>query len=274
MKSQNVKDKKFETQDRNLFEIWDEIQSVQAAFCFPQEISAYYMSPSWIRTAETVLDVGTGNGCFLNMVSEHFPGKSYTGVDISKELIEKAIRDQGTSNITYKVQNYFDVENRFDFVVMRLFWQHLTLKEVTEALAKLEEITRPGSTVLISDSWDAARIFEPDLPEFRKIISAYTQQQIENDKDRDIVERLLKEFAQRHRWKVESDLKIIMPSTVNDNLKLFHRAYSLWIKLFECLGDLNIDYAAARQELENWKKDFSAYTQAGLRIIRLERLGS
>lgn len=272
MKLQNAKDKKFETQDGNLFQIWDEIQCVQTNFCFAQEISAYYMSESWIKTAKNILDVGTGNGYFLKMISERFPDKSYTGIDTSKEFIEKAKRDQGNSNISYTIQNYFDVEGQFDFIIMRLFWQHLPLKQITNALTKLEKLTKPGSSVLISDSWETARIFEPDLPEFRKVISAYIKQQIAINRDRNIIERLLKEVVQINKWELKCDLKIIIPSTVKNNLQLFHRAYDLWIKLFECLGDLKIDYTAAKEELESWKKNISAYTQAGLRVIRLARL--
>lgn len=147
MKSQNVKDKKFETQDTNLFQIWDEIQCVQANFCFAQEISAYYMSESWIKTAKNILDVGTGNGYFLKRISERFPDKSYTGIDTSKEFIERAKRDCGNSNISYRKQNFFDVECQFDFIIMRLFWQHLPLKELPNALIKLDNITKPGSSV-------------------------------------------------------------------------------------------------------------------------------
>lgn len=272
MELQNENDKKFETQDSSLFQIWDEIQCVQANFCFAQEISAYYMSESWTKRAKNVLDVGTGNGYFLKMISECFPDKSYTGVDISKELIEKAVRDQGNSNISYAVQNYFDVKGQFDFIIMRLFWQHLPLKQLTNALIKLENLTKPGSSVLISDSWDRARIFKPELPEFRKVISAYTKQQNESNRDRNIIEILLKKFAQKEKWELKFDLKIIIPSTINNNLQLFHRAYELWIQLFECLDELKIDYIAAKEEIRNWKKDDSAYTQAGICVIQLDRL--
>jgi SAM-dependent methyltransferase len=272
LKSQNIKDTKFETQNSNLFQVWDEIQSVQASFCFAQEISAYYMSKSWIKTAKNILDVGTGTGCFLKMLAERFPDKYYTGIDITKEFIEKAKRGQCSSNISFKVQNYFDVEDQFDFIIMRLFWQHIPLKELAHALIKLENITRQGSCVLISDSWDMARTFEPDLPEFNQVILAYTKQQISNDRDRNIIEILLKEFTQRNNWQVKCDLKFIIPSTVNNNLNLFRRIYDLWIKLFECLGDLKIDYSAAKDELEIWKKNILAYTQTGLRVVRVARL--
>ena len=271
MESQKTMDKKFETQDYNLFQIWDEIQCVQANVCFSQEVSAYYMSENWIHKAKNILDVGTGNGFFLSKISERFPEKFYTGIDISKELIEKAKQDRASSNITYKINDYFDVEGQFDFVIMRLFWQHLSLKQITDALIKLEKLTKPGAGVIISDSWDRARVFVPDLPEFRRVVSAYTEQQIENSRDRNIIDRLLKEISHRSEWEVERDLKIILPSTVNNNLKLFQRTYELWIKLFECLGDLTIDFTAAKEELNQWQKDTSAYTQVGLRILLLTR---
>jgi SAM-dependent methyltransferase len=272
MNSRELESKKFETQNSNLFQIWDEVQRVQADFCFPQEISAYYMSENWIKSANKILDVGTGNGYFLGMISAYFPEKFYTAIDISKEFIEKAKQDQKISNVTYRVQDYFDLERQFDFIIMRLFWQHLPLERLKEAFLRLEKLTKIGSSVLITDAWDSARYFQPDLPEFRKIISAYTEQQIASGRDRNILERLLVEVTEEKKWEIGTDLKFIIPSTIGSNLNLFYRVYDLWIKLFECLGELKVDYSPAKEELKNWKKETSNYTQAGIRIIRLDRI--
>ena len=265
-------DGKFETGDSNLFQIWDEIQCVQTDFCFAQEIPAFYMSESWIKSARTVLDVGTGNGYFLKKISDLFPDKLYSGIDISKEFIGRAKQEHKDDNISYAVQNYFDVSECYDFLIMRLFWQHLPLDQLESALMKLEQITKKGSSVLICDAWDKVRVFEPDLPEFKKVIAAYTEHQSGTNRDRNIVERLLQEIAQNESWGIKSDLKIIIPSTVNDNLKLFRRVYDLWIRLFECLRNIEIDFTPAKKELEKWKQNKTAYTQAGLRIIQFDRL--
>ncbi len=272
MNSRELEGEKFKTQNSDLFQIWDEVQRVQADFCFPQEISAYYMSENWIKSAKKILDVGTGNGYFLNMISAAFPEKLYTAIDISKEFIEKAKQDQKNSKIIYRVQDYFDVESQFDFIIMRLFWQHLPLGRLKEAFLRLEKLTKIGSSVLITDAWDSVRNFQPDLPEFRKIISAYTKQQIATGRDRDILERLLIEVAEEKKWEVGIDLKIVIPSTIGDNLKLFYRVYDLWIKLFECLSDLKVNYSPAKEELINWKRELSNYTQAGLHVIRFDRI--
>jgi SAM-dependent methyltransferase len=272
MNSRELEGKKFGTQNSDLFQIWDEVQRVQADFCFPQEISAYYMSENWIKSAKKILDVGTGNGYFLNMISAAFPEKLYTAIDISNEFIEKAKQDQKNSKITYRVQDYFDVESQFDFIIMRLFWQHLPLGRFKEAFLRLEKLTKIGSSVLITDAWDSARHFQPDLPEFRKIISAYTEQQIATGRDRNILERLLLEVTEEKIWELGIDLKYIIPSTIGSNLKLFYRVYDLWIKLFECLGELKVNYSPAKEELKNWIRESSNYTQAGLRVIRLDRV--
>jgi SAM-dependent methyltransferase len=272
MNSRELESKKFETQNSDLFQIWDEVQRVQADFCFPQEISAYYMSENWIKSAKKILDVGTGNGYFLSMISAYFPEKLYTAIDISKEFIEKAKQDQKSSNITYRVQDYFDVESQFDFIIMRLFWQHLPLERLKEAFLRLGKLTKIGSSVLITDAWDSARHFQPDLPEFRKIISGYTRQQIDTGRDRDVIERLVLEVSENKKWEVGIDLKFIIPSTIGSNLELFYRVYDLWIKLFECLGDLKVDFSPAKEELKSWKREPPNYTQAGLRVIRLDRV--
>ena len=50
------------------------------------------------------------------------------------------------------------------------------------------------------------------------------------------------------------------------------RIHELWIELFECLGELAMDFTPAREELARWKEDEQAYTQAGVHVTRLDRI--
>ena len=247
------------------------IQRVQTDFCFAQELSAYYMSDYWIDAVHSVLDVGTGNGYFLGKLLEQFPNKDYTGIDISKELIDIARTNLKNFRVQLVVQDYFTVTGVFDFVIMRLFWQHLPHDRITEALNKLVEITKPGGSVLISDAFDEVRRFVPDLPEFCKVISAYTCQQRDVGRNRDIVNILLDWARASDSWQVGSDIRLILPSSIPGYLRLSTRIYELWIELFECLGELDMDFSLAKEELRQWSKNPSVFTQAGLRVIRLDR---
>jgi SAM-dependent methyltransferase len=263
---------KFDTRNQHLLYIWDEIQRVQTDFCFAQELSAYYMSEYWINTARSVLDVGTGNGYFLSRLLERFPDRDYTGIDISKELIDLATSNLKNTSVRILAQDYFAVTDVYDFVIMRLFWHHLPQDRITEALDKLVKITKPGSSVLVSDAFDEVRRFVPDLPEFRRVITMYTHQQRAVGRNRDIVGTLLEWGQTVDSWQVASDIRLILPSSIPGYLQLYRRIYELWIELFECLRELDIDFSPAKEELSQWCKNPHAFTQAGLRVIRLDRL--
>jgi len=271
-KSSIDRDPKFNTHDQRLLCLWDEIQHIQTDFCFAQEISAYYMSYNWIHNVSSVLDIGTGNGYFLSRLQERFPNKDYIGIDISQELIDLAKSNLRSFHTQLRVQDYFTITGVYDFVIMRLFWQHLPSSRINEALNKLAEITKPGSSVLISDSYDKVRCFLPALPEFQKVIAAYTHQQSAVERNRDILATIIDWAQTTASWRVDCDLPLILPSSIPGYLSLYHRIYELWIELFACLGELDMDFTPARKELACWREDESAYTQAGLRIVRMDRI--
>ncbi len=202
-----------------------------------------------------------------------FPDKQYTGVDISSEFIELARANLSGLPVQLRAQDYFAVTGVYDFVIMRLFWQHLPQSRFDEALSKLTDITAPGSSVLITDAYDEARCFVPALPEFQKVIAAYTSQQSTIERSRDVVGKLTDWVQITASWRVGCDMPLILPSSIPGYLRLYHGVYELWIDLFECLGELDMDFAPAREELARWRNDARAYTQAGLRVVRLDRVG-
>jgi len=271
--TKTTKTKKFNTKKRSILEIWDEVQRVQSDFCFPHESSAYYLSENWINHTQTVLDVGTGNGYYLEKIARLFPDKAYTAVDFSAEFIEIAKAEVACNSIKFSVSNFFDLQGQFDFMIMRLFWQHLKNTEIAQAFAQMEGLTKPGGSVLIVDAYDEARSFVPDLPEFRKVISAYTQQQISiADCDRDVVNTIRNWAGEKDNWRIGLDIPFVMPSTISGHLQLYMRVYDLWIALFEHMGELDMDFEPAKKELAGWKNERDAFTQAGIRVMRLDRV--
>jgi SAM-dependent methyltransferase len=272
MQNFNKREVKFNTRDPKLLQVWDEIQHIQTDFCFQQEVSVYYMSDYWLNSAKTVLDVGTGNGYYLNKLLQLFPNKKYTGIDIAGELLEIASSKISNYNVELKKKDYFDVDGAFDFVIMRLFWQHLHLSKFEEALIKLAKITKIGGSAIIVDACDQFRCFVPELPKFREVIMAYAEQQRKVGKNRNIIETI-KEWADKNEsWRVEHDLTLILPSTIPGNLNLYHRIYKLWIGLFEILREIDMDFEPAKTELANWIYKTNTYTHAGIRLILLNRI--
>ena len=272
MQKKTKVDTKFHTSNKKLLRIWDELQELQTELCFDQEIAAYYMSDCWINDAASVLDVGTGNACFLSKIKGLFPEKQFFGIDFSKELINLAKLRMGNTSAELKTQDFFTAEGKYDFIIMRLFWQHLPLSKFNQAFAQLEKITHPGSSIMISDAYDEVRCFIPPLPEFQKVISAYKEQQNEIERDRDIIAQLKKWANTSDSWQVGLDLPLILPSSIKGKLDLFRRIYQLWIELFSTIGELEVDFKAAKNEISHLQTAMNSFTQAGIRIIRLDRI--
>ncbi len=123
----------FQTTRPVLFDLWDRLQTLQCKFAFQQELMLFYLSEPWLR-AKKVLDIGCGNGHYLDLLFDRFPDKRYSGIDVSSELIESAERTSKIPGVQYKALNLFDCQGHYDALLMRLFLQHLP-----NSVAVLEE---------------------------------------------------------------------------------------------------------------------------------------
>ena len=157
----------FVPSDRTI-EIWDKVQTIQTDFCYPQEVASYYQLKGLVEKEGAVLDVGCGNGYFLGKISNVLKNKVYVGIDILDNLIEKAKANVVSNNIKFQVRNFFEIEESYDLIITRLFWQHLTSVEVEEAIARLEKIVNIGGSVIVMDAHDDRRVFYPSMPAFQK----------------------------------------------------------------------------------------------------------
>lgn len=74
---------------------------------------------------ETVLDIGCGNGSLAKDVASH--AKSVLGVDIDKNLVEKAKRKNSAPNLTYRALDATkDLSNeKFDVIIMSNVLEHI-----------------------------------------------------------------------------------------------------------------------------------------------------
>lgn len=177
--------------------IWDQMQRLQTQFAIAQELSFYFTSPQW-HEARTVLDIGTGNGCYLERIAARFPNKSYTGIDISSELVGIASREICRKNVTFEESRLADHNGTYDFVLMRLLLQHL--EDIPAALDRVSQLTRPGGTALIIDANDAVRFFYPKLPQFTAFFAAYAEQELRAGRDRCVANRIENALSESTTW--------------------------------------------------------------------------
>lgn len=253
-----------------LFHIWDRMQRLQTDFCILQELGVYFRSSHW-RSARRVLDLGTGNGYYLGRLAEHFPDKSWTGIDSSGPLLAVAARELRDRDVELCESDLseFTTADPFDFVLMRLFLQHLP--SVSGALDRAAGLTASGGALLVIDALDEERFFAPPAEAFSDFFAAYTALQRERGRERAVGRCVLQALEGRDDWTLGDRVRLVIPSTLPGNHKLFQENYRLFIDLVEDAGDLSYDFDHVRREWDAWCGRERAYMQVGLDILRLDR---
>jgi 2-polyprenyl-3-methyl-5-hydroxy-6-metoxy-1,4-benzoquinol methylase len=267
--SDAVSDPHFDTHKAVIQRIWDQLQRLQTDFAIPQELSFYFTSAQW-HEARNVLDIGSGNGYYLEQIAALFPEKRYTGIDASGELVDIANRERCRENLAFEVGHLLEHTGTYDFVLMRLLLQHVD--DIPAALDRVAEMTRPGGTALIIDANDAVRFFYPRLPQFTAFFAAYAEHELRAGRDRSVADRIEKALSKSTRWIHGDTLSLLIPSTINRNLELFTQTYSLFVDLVREVGDLTYDFDSVKEAWRRWSVLPDAYTQVGLNLIRLDRM--
>lgn len=250
-------------------EIWNELNIYQTDFCLPQELCSYYSSPAWLA-ANSVLDIGTGNGYYLNKLSNNFPDKKYHGIDHVANYISLANKNYSSQNLLFHVDSLEAVKGSFDFVIMRLLLQHLTDPE--SSLDRVAEITKPGAYCFIIDSIDQSRFFYPKLPEFTDFFRRFIDETSQQGLDRNIANNLALSLDNNDNWQLVSNEKITIPSTWPGNMELFTKTYNLVLDLVSVREMFPYDFDAVKRAWSLWVKNKQAYTQVGLRVLLLQRI--
>lgn len=106
-----------------------------------------------VRPHAQVLSVGCGPGVILNAVSALHPSIRGTGIDISEDRIQEAIRRNRTNPQLEFVRGDAHAmqlpSNTFDLVYSRMLFQYLP--EKARALGEMVRVCRPGGTVFLQD---------------------------------------------------------------------------------------------------------------------------
>ncbi len=118
---------------------------------------------SYLTDKASVLDFGCGTATLTIMVKEHRPEIKITGIDIDKDILNKAKRKINQKNLDIKLTVY-DGEKlpfsdySFDRVLSCLVFHHLETPVKKKILTELFRITKNGGQIFIadfgrSDSW-------------------------------------------------------------------------------------------------------------------------
>jgi len=247
---------------------WNLLQRLQADFCIDLEWPYFYKSPAW-HNAKTVLDIGCGNGYYLAQISDRFPEKQCTGYDISEDFIQIARSEFERDNLKFGVGDANAVDGKFDFIIARLVFQHLS--DPAAVLRDIANAVTPKGHLLIIDARDDVRYYYPELPRFMAFFEAFIEAQKHRSLNRSFARHLSDNIENYPQWRVEGSWEVLIPSAMPGNLERFQRIYGEVIQFVEESESIDIDYAALHQEWDAWCKRKDAYTHAGLSIVLLQK---
>lgn len=141
---------------------------------YPENYDAYNsdygwlggMAARWIRRREAsvlrsmaasegdVLEIGCGDGLFLEVMKEACPGWRVYGIEPSRQAAARA-RQRGVEVVATSAEDFF-ADRQFDIIILRHVLEHL--KSPRSILATIHGMTRPGGIVHIevpnAGSWE------------------------------------------------------------------------------------------------------------------------
>ena len=259
----------FHTKDSRLVEIWDLLQRYQSDFCIAQELPHFYTFERWLE-ARNVIDVGTGNGYYLNRIVDLFPEKTYVGLDHSAELLRIASERIQSDQITFLHKNLWKLSGAYDFAILRLVLQHVP--DVTGVLRCIAKVVRPGGAALLIDAHDPLRFFSPPVPAFMELFGAFRSQEQRVGPDKSVTSGLKALVGSHPDWRIEIATTLTIPSSIPGNMELFQKTYGLLVDMVELVGEIHFDFDRVREEWKWWCGLEQAYAQVGLDVIRLVRV--
>lgn len=248
---------------------WHRLLQLQTEMFLPYEICFFLNCLEWIE-ASSVLDVGCGNGEFISKISDHFPEKSYTAIDVSPELISFAKSNDNSGKITFLKEDFyrFQTEELFDVIIMRLVVQHLS--DFEDLLEKVSKRLKPGGSFIIiepdyKNSWN-----RPETPKFNTLLKCMDELSVKTKTNRCLLSELDEIADKSDSWSTQRDslskVPYLSPKEDSNLLCL----YNHWIDIIENSKILLTNLSEIRDELKTWSKRKDAYAQIGIYFLQLK----
>ena len=140
-----------------------------------------FMLKHGLSDCQKVMDIGTGNGLFLEKVAENHPQIQFHGIDNKPHMIEKA-KTRTLLNCVWSLADALDEDIRstlstINGILMRYFVLHMP--NTREALSQICQTVQSGTKLWIFDLDLDHYICKPEQPEFilvRDIVETFCDQ--------------------------------------------------------------------------------------------------
>jgi SAM-dependent methyltransferase len=249
---------------------WDGLLTNQVGIYFDCEADYLAGLPIW-KSARNVLDIGCGNGDFLARLAETFPGKQYSGIDLSDALIDIAHRRQQHSALSFQT---FDIQAEVcsipaDVVLLRFVCQHLA--NPRDFFAALRRNCPNTSHIVVAEPCFAESQVDPDMPELSKLIGRYDQLCRSLGNARSAVSSGNLGDLCGPDWHIAEMATIRSRSRPGTAYQYqLEMTFNGWITAIEATRSLPANFSSIRDELRRWFLQDGARAELALKYWLLE----
>lgn len=266
-------------------QMWDVLLKGQANLFFNSE-SSWLAKQLWWEHSKNILEIGSGNGSFLHLLSNDFQEKIFCGVEKLSEYVEKANAQYAADNLTFQKGDagIYDrsLEESADIVFFRVTLQHL--ENSNKALKNASDYLVPNGHVVIIESFDKAHKDSPSMSAIDEaMLLAYEQKsrgygnrivsfellQAMNSGITDLVNTYEIAFSN-----IDIHGNIIFETTRFEGniarLRYFNHILLL-LTMFQRIFHIPVNLDKAYDELQVYLRDENAWTRPGVHFLVLKK---
>ncbi|MBA3237362.1 MAG: methyltransferase domain-containing protein [Parachlamydiaceae bacterium] len=267
-------------------ELWDAFLEGQAELFFEPEFQ-WIANQGWWKDVKSILEIGSGNGAYLSTLADHFPEKTFYGVEKVSLSVKHANERYARDRIVFTEGDaeIFNEQlvNSFEGVLFRLTLQHL--KNPLLALQNTWHYLQSNGYVLIIDSCDSAKKTSHPITTIDVALKLVAESQRNKGiGNRKITLEMLQmlENEQSHL----SDLYEIVSSNLDvtgkflhentrlegeQSRKLYFNHNLLFLALLHRTYHVQIDLDKAYNELKEYLEDENAWTVLGMHYLVIKK---
>lgn len=272
-----------------LAELWSSFLQGQATLYFDQEITWLLQEESW-RGASTILELGSGDGAYLALLSDRFKEKTFLGVESQPSSVAKARARFRSPQLTFfegdAEKLYPQYLNQFDAVFYRLTLQHLKNPKLSLALA--HQYLKKGGYLFVIDSHDSAQSSSHQIHSFEKATSQLVKQGQATLKGNRLITTQILEDLENKKSPLSSLYELVRTSldvhgkrlekgicfeSSEDRKRYFNHAL-LFLTILKKGYAIPVDLSEAYHELQIYLSDELSWVCPGIHFLVLKKIDS